>query len=414
MAGFLKVKSAEEVLKIIETFQPLEAETIPLEAACGRILAAPLTAPQPVPHFARSTMDGYAVRAADTFGASESLPAFLEIAGEVSMGKGTSLQVKRGKAVAVPTGGMLPAGADAVVMIEYAHPLDEITIEVSKPVAPGDHVLTVGEDIAENREVFPAGHRLRPQDLGVLAALGITDLSVHCRPRVAVLSTGDEIVPVSTSTVPPGKIRDINTFTLSGQIQMAGGLVGLRKIVSDDPDALTEVCREALKDHDVVMLSGGSSVGVRDYTVQIPERFPESELLVQGIAIRPGKPTILARIGKKTFWGLPGHPASAMMVFTAFVRPFLDRLGGQCEAPKIVVNLCKAVLTQKLPSVHGRADYIPVVLSSTEGTLRATPLFGKSAMISVLARADGYVIVPEHVEGLDEKAEVTVYLFSHY
>ncbi len=417
MPEFLKVKSTEEVFSILKEFNPLEAETAGLEEAAGRVLAAPVTAPEPVPHFPRSTMDGFAVRARDTFGASETLPALLEVMGEVSMGEASALTLGPGKAVSIPTGGMLPAGADAVVMVEYTYALDGTTIEVTKPVAPGDNVLKEGEDISLGEELFPAGRRLRPQDVGALAALGIGSVQVHRRPRVALISTGDEIVPVQTKNLPPGRIRDINNYTLAAQVREAGGEVGLMKSLPDDLDSLVVSCLTFLEEHDVVVVSGGSSVGARDYTVRILEYIPKSELLIHGIAIRPGKPTILARVGEKVIWGLPGQPVSAMMVFTAFVRPLLKRLQGCTDIPPNTGDaddagpILKAVLTRKLPSVHGRTDYFPVVLSLDNGVPQATPFFGKSAMITALARSDGYVIVPEHVEGLDEGLEVAVYPF---
>lgn len=413
VSKFLKVKSSEEVLALIDRLHPLPAAEVDLAAACGAVLALSVVAPESVPHFSRATMDGYAVRARDTFGASETLPAFLETAGEIKMGETVTRRLEPGTAIGVPTGGMLPEGADAVVMVEYTYPLDDKTIEVTRPVAPGDNLLREGEDISVGRELFPGGWRLRPQDVGVLAALGVTRVAVRRRPRVAVISTGDEVVPAGASPVPPGKIRDINSFTLAAQVEEAGGVIGLRKVIADDLSRLTDVCRQALEDHDVIMLSGGSSVGVRDYTLSILEHLHDSELLVHGVAVRPGKPTILARVGEKVFWGLPGQPVSAMMICRAFVLPSLERLQGRTSKhAAFAVNQLNAVLARKVPSVHGRTDYVPVLLSSAHGRLSAEPVFGKSAMISTLAAADGYIIVPEHVEGLDQGTDVLVCLFS--
>lgn len=416
MAEFLKVKTAGEVLEIVRGLQPLDTETVPLDAAGGRVLAVPIHSPEPVPHFSRAVMDGYAVRAKDVFGASETLPALLETGGEVSMGEDVRLRLDPGKAIAIPTGGMLPEGADAVVMVEHTSELDERTIEVTKPVAPGDNILKEGEDIPPGRLLFPAGRRLRPQDVGVLAALGIGRIEAHRVPSAAVLSTGDEIVPVATSPLPGGKIRDINTFTLAGQVREAGCAAGIGRTVEDDLDALVDACREAFASHDVVLLSGGSSVGIRDYTLRILDSFPGAELLVHGIAMRPGKPAILARIGKKIFWGLPGQPMSALMVCKAFVVPCLAILEGEknVDFSELAGNTRPAVLTGQIPSVHGRTDYVPVVLSRSGDGYAAMPLFGKSAMISVLGRADGYVIIPEHVEGLTRGMEVRVHLFSRW
>lgn len=414
MAEFLKVKTAEEVLEIIDGFEPLESEEVDLPLARGRVLAEAVRSPEPLPHFARATMDGFAVRARDTFGASESLPAFLEKDGEVLMGAEASTAVRSGKAVAIPTGGMLPEGSDAVVMVEYTALLDPETIEVTRPVAPGENVLQVGEDIPLGNVLFPKGWRLRPQDLGLLAAVGQGRVRVHRRPRVAIVSTGDEVVPVETASVPMGKIRDINTVTLAGQVEECGAVVGLRKLVNDSLESLVETCRTALEDHDVVMLSGGSSVGVRDYTIRILQSFPDAELLVHGVAVRPGKPTILARIGKKIFWGLPGQPVSALMICRVFALPSLERLQGivRSKGAAVSAGTLTAVLTRQAPSVHGRTDYLPVTVSVQGSEAVAAPVFGKSAMIGILARADGYIVIPEHVEGLDQGTHVQVHLFS--
>lgn len=411
MSEFLKVKTADEVLELLQQLPPLTSEKVPLDAACGRVLAAPMTAPEPVPHFDRATMDGYAVRARDTFGASETLPALLEIAGEISMGQATAAMVGVGKAAAVPTGGMLPAGADAVVMVEYTSALDEMTIEVTKPVAPGDNVLRTGEDIPARSDLFAAGWRLRPQDIGVLAALGIRTVDVYRQPRVAIVSTGDEVVPVATATLTAGKIRDINSYTLAGQVPRGGAVIGARQLVADDLPALVSTVRKVLEDHDVVLLSGGSSVGNRDFTLRILDEFADAELLVHGVAIRPGKPTILARLGGKLFWGLPGQPVSALMIAQAFVLPSLAFLQGERE-PRGAGDFIRATLSCQVPSVHGRTDFLPVTLSRSGQTLLVTPVFGKSAMINILAKADGYIVIPEHVEGLDQATEVTVRLFS--
>jgi len=412
MPEFLKVKTAEEVLGIVQDFLPLEEQRVPLEEALGRVLSRDLHAPVDVPHFRRAVMDGYAVRARDTFGASESLPAILRVVGEVFMGRPAERGVGSGEAVAIPTGGVLPEGADAVVMVEYTQDVGDGTIEVTRPVAPGENVLGVGDDIARESPLFPAGWRLRAQDVGVLAAVGFRHLPVFGTPRVAVISTGDEIVAPDTDVVPVGKIRDINTFVLAAQVRETGALPGLMRVVPDDLDLLAAVCRDALMDHDVVLFSGGSSVGARDYTVQVVNRLDGAELLVHGVAIRPGKPTILARIGSKILWGLPGQPASAMIVFTAFVRPCLLRLQGVDlrRSPKSAA--CRAVLRRNMPSVHGRADYVRVQLWEDGCQVFAEPVFGSSAMISTLSRADGYVIVPEHAEGYEAGTEVTVHLFG--
>jgi molybdopterin molybdotransferase len=453
---FLKVKTAAEVLSILEGIEPLSAEHVSLGAACGRRLACDIAAGEPVPHFARATMDGYAVLAQDTFGASESMPAVLERSGEVAMGEAPRVRVTPGKAVEVPTGAMLPEGADAVVMVEYTQALDSTTIEITRPAAPGDNVLKAGEDIAPGTMMFRKGAMLRPQDIGVLAALGICEVEVFRVPRVALISTGDELLPVETCGLEPGKVRDINSFSLAAQIESAGARVEMRKWVADRLEDLVAACRKALAGHDVIVLSGGSSVGARDYTTRVLGGLPESKLIVHGIAIRPGKPTIFGRAGrprpggaadgiaacggKVLFWGLPGQPVSALITCREFVLASLQKLQGMPQTEAAHARSIRAVLSRQVPSVHGRTDYVPVALgppaesaarpqdgqpgfaaSPPRGSgkygrshtplVKATPIFGKSGAISILARADGYVVIEENVEGLEAGAEVSVFLF---
>ena len=412
MAQFLKVKTADEVLSILDGIQPLPPEPVSLALACGRRLASDITACEPSPHFARATMDGYAVRARDTFGASESLPALLERSGEVVLGKAPKLSIAPGKAVDIPTGGMLPKGADAVVMVEYTSVLDNTTIEITRPVAPGENVLKPGDDIALGETLFRQGAMLRPQDVGVLAALGIVELEVFRVPLVALISTGDEIVPVETRLLEPGKVRDINSLSLAAQIKSAGARIGVQEWVSDRLEDLVSACQAALIGHDVIVLSGGSSVGVRDYTTQVLAALPESELLVHGVAIRPGKPTIFGRAGGVLFWGLPGQPVSALITCREFVLASLRKLQGMMKPELAQACALRAILNRQVPSVHGMTEYVPVALSlGSGGAIEASPVFGKSGAISILARADGYVVIAEHVEGLDRGAEVCVFLF---
>ncbi len=414
MAEFLRVKTVREGLEIIQGFEALEAERVPLSHSYGRVMAMPLDSPEPIPHFPRATMDGYAVRSRDTFGASEALPALLEVSGEVFMGEAAPHSLQGGKAMVIPTGGMMPEGADAVVMVEYTHVLDEKTVEITRPVAPGENVIGVGDDIAAGERLFPEGWILRPQDVACLAAVGCEKVPVVARPKVAVISTGDEIVSVGDGQLPLGKVRDMNTHSLRGIVNAAGGIVGTVMVLEDDLERMVHECRNLFVNHDVILLSGGSSVGARDYTLKILDHFAEAELLVSGVAIRPGKPTILARVGKGFFWGLPGHPFSAMMVCHLLVAPMLDVLQGKQarHRPLGGTSTVKAILDRQLPSVHGRTDCIPVRLRKSNDGYMAEPVFGRSAMISVLVKADGYVVISEHDEGLDRGVSVEVHLFS--
>jgi molybdopterin molybdotransferase len=354
-------------------------------------------------------MDGYAVRARDTFGASESLPAYLEVVGEIRMGQAPDITLATGQAAVAYTGGMLAHSADAVVMVENTQRIDATSIEVLRPVAPGENVVQVGEDVRSGEVIVPAGSVLRPQDIGGLLALGITQVQVRCRPRVAIVSTGDEIVAPDSAPA-PGQIRDINTYTIAALVEQAGGVPVPMGIVQDDYEAQRQMAIEGLAQADMLIFSAGSSVSSRDMTVQVLHSLGPPGVLVHGIAHRPGKPTIIALIEEKPAFGLPGNPVSAMIVFRLLVRPILYALTGciQMPQPKTV----PARLTKNIPSVPGREDHVQVRLSHTDGEWRAEPVFGKSNLIYTLIRADGVVVVPLDQGGLYAGAEVPVQLYE--
>jgi molybdopterin molybdotransferase len=410
MKEFFKVKTSDEVFAIINEFPVGPTEEISLTEGTGRILAEPIISPEDMPPFSRSTMDGYAVRARDTFGSSESMPALLTVAGSVEMGELPSQALSGRQAYRILTGGMLPPEANAVVMQEYTQQVDETTIEVMKTVAPGEHVILRGEDLKKGEEILSGGHRLRPQDIGALAAIGRQKIVVHQEPRMAIISTGDEIVPIEEMP-PPGKIRDINAYTLWASILENGGIPIYMGIVPDKFDDLCARCAEGIEEADIILISGGSSVGSRDFTAAVFESFPESQILVHGISVSPGKPTILARVGKKALWGLPGHPASSMIIFWLFVRPLLQRIGGL--EPQIITHsqLIKARLPRNVPSAQGREDYVRVRIFRDETGYIADPVFGKSGLISTMTRADGLIKIDMNTEGLDKDSLVDVYLF---
>jgi len=325
--AFLKVLDVEQVLDLRQRFQPVSSEDVLLEAAGGRILAEDVHAAGNLPGFARSTVDGYAVRAASTFGASESSPALFMVVGAVGMGENPQMAVAAGEAVRIATGGMLPSGADGVVMLEHAESLDDSGIEVVRSVAPGQNFIAAGEDFESGARIAAAGRRLRPQDAGVLAAFGRTRVKAFRQPVVGIISTGDEIVPAE-ATPGPAQIRDVNRYTLAGLVAQAGAVPVAFGIVRDEFQSLHAACRRALEQCDMVLISGGSSVGARDYSVEVVSSFAGAELLVHGIAISPGKPTILAKAFGKALWGLPGHVVSSMIVFSRIVRPVLLHVGG--------------------------------------------------------------------------------------
>ena len=408
MKPFFQVKTPEEIVKMLELFPPLGREPLPLEKALHRVLAEEVSSPEDLPHFARATMDGYAVRARDTFGASEAIPALLTVTGEIAMGREATDPVQPGQSVRIATGGMLPPGADAVVMIEQTQVLDGQTIEVFKSVSPLDHVIQVGDDLRRGQPVLQAGRRLRPQDLGLLAGLGVRQVPVYHQPRVAVISTGDEIVPIDQQP-PPGQVRDINAFTLPALVREAGGVPEFLGLSGDHFEDLREKCRTGLEHFDVVLISGGSSVGIRDFSLEVIGSFPGAEILAHGISISPGKPTILARVGPKALWGLPGHTASAMVVFSIFVKPCLNHLEGELPSP--IKPSLKARLTRNLASAQGRDDYIRVALRLGPEGWEAEPVLGKSGLISTLVRSDGLIRIDRFTEGKEKGEWVEVMLF---
>jgi molybdopterin molybdotransferase len=407
---FFKVLDLEQVFEFLPSFAPVGIESVTLESAVARILAETVTAAEDLPHFARSTVDGYAVRASSTFGASESGPALLEVTGSIAMGETAAGPVQGGQAVRIPTGGMLPAGADAVVMLEHADPVDAGSIEVFRTVAPGQNLIAAGEDFGRGQPVLQAGRVLRPQDAGVLAALGRTRVSVFRRPTAGIISTGDEIVPAD-ATPGPAQVRDVNSHTLAGLALQAGAVPVAFGIVPDDFRSLHAACRRALECCDTVLISGGSSVGARDYTVEALSAFDGSRILVHGIALSPGKPTILARVFDKPVWGLPGHAASSMVVFARVVRPFLLRLAGAAE-PTAGELRVPARLSRNLASAQGRTDFVRVRLVRRETEWWAEPILGKSGLLNTMIKSDGLVEIPKNVEGLDEGARVDVIVFN--
>jgi len=408
MKEFFKVTDLETVLGWTSLFQPIEKETISLTSALGRILGTDIQSEINLPDFPRAIMDGYAVGAASTFGASEGNPAYLNITGTIAMGEAPAFSIKPGEAAKISTGGMLPEGADSVVMIEHTDTIDEATIEVYRSVAPGQHMVQIGEDIRASNTILFKGQKLRPQEIGILAALGIEPVPVYRQPVISIISTGDEVLPIG-ETPTLGKIRDINSYTLSGQVAQAGGRPVQMGIVNDDFDALQDMCLAATRQSDMVFVSGGSSVGMRDFTIEVLSAIPDAEILAHGISISPGKPTILAKVGNTMFWGLPGHVTSAMVVFHVVVRPFLEHIAGKNTAHENR-HSCYARLKRNLSSKQGRVDFIRVKLHHEKGSLSAEPVLGKSGLIHTMVKADGLVRIDKNTEGLDKGTLVEVAL----
>ncbi len=406
MKEFFKVTDLNNVLEYASDFPRVETEDIPLLESNGRMPAADINADVDLPDFMRSTMDGYAVRASSTFGASEANPAYLVIKGSVPMGESPSFSIGVGEAARISTGGMLPNDTDSVVMIEHTEAIDKTTIEVYKSVAPGQNILEKGEDIPKGAVLIPAGKRLRAQETGLLAAFGKETVNVYKKPVIGIISTGDEVVAMEEMPG-PGQIRDINMYTLSGLVQKAGAIPITFGIVRDDFDDLFETCTMALTQSDMVLISGGSSVGTRDFTIEVLSALPESDILVHGISISPGKPTILARSHSQAIWGLPGQVTSTMVVFEIVVKPFIEHISGLSLEHARNFNL-SARLNRNVVSTQGRADYIRVKLNEKNGILWAEPILGKSGLINTMVNADGLIEIGLNTEGLDEGAQVAV------
>jgi molybdopterin molybdotransferase len=406
MKEFFKVTDLGNVLGYAPDFPRVETQDIPLADAMGRILAQNMNADIDLPDFMRSTMDGYAVRASSTFGASESNPAYLIVKGSVPMGAIPEFSIGAGEAAGISTGGMLPKGADSVVMIEHTETVDKTTIEVYRSVAPAQNILEKGEDFKKGAVLVPAGKQIRPQEIGLLAAFGIEKVAVYKKPVIGIISSGDEVVSIKDMPE-PGQIRDINTYTLAGLVHESGAVPRTYGIVRDNFKDLFEKCTAALNQSDMVLISGGSSMGARDYTIEVFSALPESEILVHGISISPGKPTILARSQHRAVWGLPGQVTSTMVVFEIVVKPFIEHISGLLPEHNKHFNLF-ARLVRNVSSTQGRADYVRVRLFQKDGILWADPVLGKSGLINTMVKADGLIEIGLNTEGLGKGAEVEV------
>jgi molybdopterin molybdotransferase len=407
MVRFMNLTSVEAALKIIENrfSHVTEVETVPLGASGGRILAETITASEDIPGFDRSIVDGYALRACETHDAGENTGILFRLAGEVVMGRG-SPEIGSGECCYVPTGGMLPSGADAVVMIEQTEAEGE-QIRIFRRSVPGENRLMRGEDFRCGEMVMTSGARLRAPEIGVLASLGITGVKVFRQPRVIIFSTGDELAPPDTPKLQPGTVRDSNGPALQYLAEQKGAMAMYRGILPDDRQAFRKRLGEAGDEADLVVLSGGSSVGHRDYTPEVLKELTGGELLLEGLAIQPGKPTLLAEHSGKAWLGLPGHPISALTVFSLLGNAILRRLSGISEPD--VQPYVQAVLTRNVPSRPGRLEWVRVRLEGDGDGLKAIPVFGRSGLLSSLARADGLIRIAPASDGLMAGEIINVY-----
>lgn len=411
MKAFFKVVTPDEAKNILFGVPAVGTEKISTVRARARVLAEDLYSPVDLPHFSRAAMDGYAVRAKDTFGANSSLPAYLKIIGTVEMGKEVPQHLAKGEAMRISTGGMLPAECDAVVMIEYTEEPADHLVEIQRGVSPWQNVTQIGDDIAKGNLVFRRGRRLRPHDLGALTGIGISSLLVHKKPRVSLVSTGDEIVETGTDPR-PGQVRNINQHSLAALIEECNGELKDFGVIRDDRFQLTHALREAVEWGDLVLLSGGSSVGAKDIVLDAILSLPEPEILFHGIAVSPGKPTLFARARQRPILALPGYPVSALVIFDLFAAPLIRVLGGEdvstvCQFSRTT----QAVLKLNVASQIGREDYVRVRLERIGDRLFATPLPGKSGAIFTLVKADGMVKIDLNREGIEQGEEVEVILF---
>jgi len=421
---FLHIRSVDDArARFLAAWSPEapRTEVVALALASGRILGRDVLSPEDLPPHPRSVVDGYAVRAADTFGASEGLPAYLAVTGDVLMGQAPRCAVGVGEAARIPTGGVLPAGSDAVVMVEHTELLPGGLgvgagkpgavslegIEVRRPVGPGENVIQTGEDIRREDVVLRAGTFLRSPHIGLLAGLGVLHVHAAVPPRVAILSTGDEVVSPER-TPQAGEVRDINGLALCAAVQAERAQPVFRGIVPDQFAALLDAMRAAKESSDLVLVSGGSSIGLRDEVGRAIDAVGPPGVLVHGVAMKPGKPALLGLCGGTPIVGLPGHPTTVLVVFHVFVREIIGRLLGRAPEPAQTV---RARLTRRVASATGRTDYLRVRLERRDGSVWAAPILGKSGLISTMAGADGLAVVPEAVEGIEAGEDVAVEVF---
>ena len=425
MPEFLTLLPPEEARDLMFSHLPERtpaSETLDVPSSLGRVLAHNIIAPHPLPEFQRTTVDGYAVRAQDTFGASDSLPGYLTLVGEVPMGDTPRFEISIGQCALIHTGGMLPRGADAVVMLEYTQitrsdlsPERSVNseIEIFRAVADGENVICIGEDVAQGQLILSKGSWMRPAEIGGLLALGITSVRVSKKPVVGLISTGDEVIAPSESPR-PGQVRDINSYTLAALVEKGGGVAKQYGILRDQFEALRDAAAQAVAECDAVVITAGSSASTRDMTADVIRSLGEPGVLVHGINTRPGKPTILGVCNGKAVIGLPGNPVSALVNGYLFLIPVIEKLLGSLPRPRASLW---ARLTVNLPSQAGREDWWPVKLLSSPAkrgaqgeVYDAEPIFGKSNLIFTLANADGLLHIHPDATGLSAGEIVEVLL----
>lgn len=407
---FFNVASVIEVYLIIDKLAKeyeLGTEDVSLMDAVDRVVSKDYYASVNLPEFNRSTVDGYAVVSMDVMGASESMPSFLDCISEINMGENTNLVLKTGQAVYVPTGGMVPNGADGMVMIEYIQKLDDKTILIHKAIAPGENMTMVGDDLQIGDLIVSKGKKINAYDIGLFASMGVGKVEVFKKPRFAIISTGDEIIDID-EVQKLGQIREVNGYALAALIKQLGGVVVSKVIVKDEFSLLQAAMANAIEKADIVLISGGSSVGTRDFTKQVIESFDDGTVMVHGISIKPGKPTIMGMIQHKLVFGLPGHPAAALIIFQIFVKKYIQRIL-KSEMKSFTIQ---AAIDSNVHSSPGKETYQMVELIKEKHEWKAIPLYGKSGMMTLLARASGYIRISDEKEGILKGELVEVHLLE--
>ncbi|MDZ7671865.1 MAG: gephyrin-like molybdotransferase Glp [Halanaerobiales bacterium] len=419
MQNFLDLKNTSEFWAEVKeniNIKKQKLEKINYENSVNRILAENLVSNENLPAFNRSTVDGYAVCASDLKGISESLPAYLDVIGSIEMGKKTDLKIKEGQAAYIPTGAMLPEGADGVIMVEYTEKISDKMIECSRSVGVGENIIKKGEEVKKDELILKKGHKIKPRDMGVLAGLGFNELEVYEKPEVVIISTGDELIPPDKE-IKFGQIRDINTYTIGALLKEAGASVNKVGIIEDTYQSL----KESVKNHltsDLILVSGGSSAGIKDMTVDVINELGKPGVLIHGLKVKPGKPTILGQINETPVMGLPGHPGSAWIISNLFVKPLVKLLSGEYNIENIESNISKdsikrkAILDRNISSDKGRKEIIPVKEVYRKENIYAKPLLGKSSFMKVFIDSDGYIVIESGLEGLNKGDQVDIIYFN--
>ncbi len=415
---FLQLKTSQELADILKDYvRPFHQQQklmVDLKEAWRRILAETLKAGEDLPPFSRSAVDGYAALAEDTYGAGPDLPVYLDVIGEVEMGKSTSLELNRGEVAAIPTGGMLPRGADCCIMIEDTEKIPDGRIEVMSDYAPGQHVIHQGDDIKAESVLLEAGSKLGAPEIGALAGLGYYRVPVFPALEAAVISTGNELISPDEERR-PGEIRDINSYALGALLEEWGHKPRLYGIVEDSRQALLRALEECRKS-DLILLSGGSSVGVKDLSIDVINQTGSPGVVLHGLAVKPGKPTILGFLKETPVLGLPGNPASALVI-ASLIIPALIRLIRGLSLPskkEVYLTAITARLEQPISSAPGREEFFPVALSRMNNgrekdvIIGARPIAGKSNLITTLVESAGLVRIAAGQEGLPAGSSVEV------